>query len=70
MLWPLLHYMIWNHATDGRLERMQWEAYATVNQLYADFVSEIYQEGDISNVSLCSISVEFSVLMCMCSLGA
>lgn len=42
--------MIWNNATDGRLERMQWEAYATVNQLYADFVSEIYQEGDISNV--------------------
>lgn len=50
MLWPLFHYMIWNNATDGRLERMQWEAYATVNQLYADFVSEIYQEGDISNV--------------------
>jgi trehalose 6-phosphate synthase/phosphatase len=42
--------MIWNNATDGRLERMQWEAYATVNQLYADFVSKIYQEGDISNV--------------------
>lgn len=52
VLWPLLHYMIWNNATDGRLERKQWEAYATVNQLYADFVSEIYQEGDISNVSL------------------
>lgn len=44
--------MIWNNATDGRLERQQWEAYATVNQRYADFVSEIYQEGDISNVSL------------------
>lgn len=52
MLWPLFHYMIWNNATDGRLERQQWEAYATVNQRYADFVSEIYQEGDISNVSL------------------
>ncbi|CAO3632902.1 unnamed protein product [Mucor fragilis] len=47
MLWPLFHYMIWNNATDGRLERQQWEAYATVNQRYADFVSEIYQEGDI-----------------------
>ncbi|KAI8988048.1 glycosyltransferase family 20-domain-containing protein [Mycotypha africana] len=47
MLWPLLHYMIWNDATDGRLERKQWEAYAAVNQIYADFVSDLYQDGDI-----------------------
>lgn len=47
MLWPLLHYMIWNNATDGRLESQQWEAYLDVNQKYADFVSETYKDGDI-----------------------
>jgi trehalose-6-phosphate synthase len=50
VLWPLLHYIIWNNATDGRLESKQWEAYKAVNQRYADFVSEIYQDGDISKV--------------------
>lgn len=48
MLWPLLHYIIWNDATDGRVESTQWEAYKAVNQQYADFVSELYQDGDIS----------------------
>jgi trehalose-6-phosphate synthase len=50
VLWPLFHYMIWNDATDGRLESQQWEAYIKVNQQYADFVCEIYQqqEDDIS----------------------
>ncbi|KAI9357742.1 glycosyltransferase family 20-domain-containing protein [Pilaira anomala] len=47
MLWPLLHYIIWNDATDGRVESTQWEAYKAVNQQYADFVSELYQDGDI-----------------------
>ncbi|KAI9246504.1 hypothetical protein BDA99DRAFT_543294 [Phascolomyces articulosus] len=47
MLWPLFHYLIWNDATDGRLERTQWEAYAAVNQKYADLVVQHYQDGDI-----------------------
>ncbi|KAG2208980.1 hypothetical protein INT47_011120 [Mucor saturninus] len=47
MLWPLLHYIIWNNATDGRLESKQWESYKAVNQRYADLASEIYQDGDI-----------------------
>lgn len=50
VLWPLFHYMIWNDATDGRLESKQWEAYAAVNQRYADFVSEMYKDGDTSKV--------------------
>ena len=48
VLWPLFHYLIWNDATDGRLERKQWEAYAMVNRKYADLVCEHYREGDIS----------------------
>ncbi|KAF7729666.1 threalose-6-phosphate phosphatase [Apophysomyces ossiformis] len=47
MLWPLLHYMIWNDATDGRLERWQWDTYASVNRKYADVVVQNYREGDI-----------------------
>lgn len=48
MLWPLFHYLLWNNATDGRLERRQWEAYAAVNQKYADLVVKHYRDGDIS----------------------
>ncbi|KAI8065956.1 glycosyltransferase family 20-domain-containing protein [Gongronella butleri] len=47
MLWPLLHYIIWNHATDGRLESQQWRAYQAVNRLYADLLMEMYEDGDI-----------------------
>lgn len=48
VLWPLLHYTIWNDATDGRLESKQWEIYTLVNQKYADLVIENYQDGDVS----------------------
>lgn len=48
VLWPLFHYLIWNDATDGRLERKQWEAYAMVNRKYAELVCQHYREGDIS----------------------
>ncbi|ORX62446.1 hypothetical protein DM01DRAFT_1315912 [Hesseltinella vesiculosa] len=47
MLWPLLHYIIWNHATDGRLEARQWIAYQSVNRMYVDLVMQLYQEGDV-----------------------
>ncbi|KAI9312741.1 glycosyltransferase family 20-domain-containing protein [Dichotomocladium elegans] len=47
MLWPLFHYLLWNDATDGRLERTQWEAYLAVNQKYAELVIQHYQHGDI-----------------------
>ncbi|CAO3619695.1 unnamed protein product [Cunninghamella echinulata] len=47
MLWPLLHYTIWNDATDGRLESKQWELYSLVNQKYADLVIKNYQDGDV-----------------------
>ncbi|KAG0175237.1 threalose-6-phosphate phosphatase [Apophysomyces sp. BC1015] len=50
MLWPLLHYMIWNDATDGRLERWQWDTYAAVNQKYADVVVQNYRDGDIADL--------------------
>jgi trehalose-6-phosphate synthase len=47
VLWPLLHYIIWNDATDGRVESKQWEAYAAVNQRYTDLVISNHQPGDV-----------------------
>ncbi|KAI7862975.1 glycosyltransferase family 20-domain-containing protein [Spinellus fusiger] len=47
MLWPLFNYIIWNDATDGRLERQQWDAYCRVNQAYADALVENYKDGDM-----------------------
>ncbi|KAI8982541.1 glycosyltransferase family 20-domain-containing protein [Pilobolus umbonatus] len=47
LLWPLFNYLIWNDATDGRIEKYQWEKYVEVNNRYADLVVENYQEDDI-----------------------
>ncbi|CEP15235.1 hypothetical protein [Parasitella parasitica] len=46
LLWPLFNYIIWNDATDGRIEKTQWNLYEAVNQKYADMVVEQYQTGD------------------------
>ena len=37
---------MWNDATDGRIEKTQWNYYEAVNQKYADTVVEQYQDGD------------------------
>lgn len=47
MLWPLFNYIVWNDATDGRIEKTQWNYYEAVNQKYANLVIEQYQPGDI-----------------------
>ncbi|CAO3611616.1 unnamed protein product [Cunninghamella blakesleeana] len=46
MLWPLFNYILWSDATDGRIERKQWEIYKSVNQKYADIVISHYKDGD------------------------
>ncbi|KAI8066372.1 glycosyltransferase family 20-domain-containing protein [Gongronella butleri] len=46
MLWPLFNYILWSDATDGRIERKQWEIYKRVNQEYADMVLKHYRTGD------------------------
>jgi trehalose-6-phosphate synthase len=46
VLWPLFNYIIWNDATDGRIEKTQWNYYEAVNQTYADLVVDQYQSGD------------------------
>ncbi|CEI89466.1 hypothetical protein RMCBS344292_03821 [Rhizopus microsporus] len=46
LLWPLFNYIVWNDATDGRIEKTQWNYYEAVNQKYADTVVEQYQDGD------------------------
>ncbi|CAO3573674.1 unnamed protein product [Mortierella alpina] len=47
VLWPLFHYILWDEATDGRLEKKNWDDYVSVNQQFADAVFEQYQTGDI-----------------------
>ncbi|KAG0740386.1 hypothetical protein G6F62_007284 [Rhizopus arrhizus] len=46
LLWPLFNYIVWNDATDGRIEKTWWNYYETVNQKYADLTVEQYQDGD------------------------
>ncbi|OZJ02982.1 hypothetical protein BZG36_03144 [Bifiguratus adelaidae] len=47
MLWPLLHYVQWDDATDGRIEKKKWEQYVVVNQIFAEAVAKEYRPGDI-----------------------
>ncbi|GJJ73168.1 trehalose 6-phosphate synthase/phosphatase [Entomortierella parvispora] len=47
VLWPLFHYILWDEATDGRIEKKNWDDYVFVNQQFADAIVEQYQTGDI-----------------------
>ncbi|KAG0034895.1 threalose-6-phosphate phosphatase [Podila clonocystis] len=47
VLWPLFHYILWDEATDGRIEKKNWDDYVFVNQQFADAIVEQYQPGDI-----------------------
>ncbi|KAG0211913.1 threalose-6-phosphate phosphatase [Mortierella sp. GBA30] len=47
LLWPLFHYILWDEATDGRIESKNWDDYVIVNQQFADAVLEQYRPGDI-----------------------
>ncbi|KAF9332889.1 threalose-6-phosphate phosphatase [Podila minutissima] len=46
-LWPLFHYILWDEATDGRIEKKNWDDYVFVNQQFADAIVEQYKPGDI-----------------------
>jgi hypothetical protein len=50
VLWPLFHYILWDEATDGRIEKKSWDDYVFVNQQFADAILEQYQTGDIGNI--------------------
>ncbi|KAF9289759.1 threalose-6-phosphate phosphatase [Mortierella alpina] len=47
VLWPLFHYILWDEATDGRIEKKNWDDYVFVNQQFADAIADQYQSGDI-----------------------
>ncbi|KAG0224637.1 threalose-6-phosphate phosphatase [Actinomortierella wolfii] len=47
VLWPLFHYLLWDEATDGRIEKKNWDDYVFVNQRFTDAIIEQYQPGDI-----------------------
>ncbi|KAF9348931.1 threalose-6-phosphate phosphatase [Mortierella sp. AD094] len=47
VLWPLFHYILWDEATDGRIEKKSWDDYVFVNQQFADAIAEQYRTGDI-----------------------
>ncbi|CAJ0759091.1 4073_t:CDS:10 [Entrophospora sp. SA101] len=47
VLWPLFHYILWDTATDGRIEALNWMNYVKVNQRFTDKIVEIYRPGDL-----------------------
>ncbi|CAG8548967.1 12250_t:CDS:10 [Acaulospora morrowiae] len=47
VLWPLFHYILWENATDGREEKINWEQYLKVNSRFTDKICEVYQPGDL-----------------------
>ncbi|KAF9901248.1 threalose-6-phosphate phosphatase [Linnemannia zychae] len=47
VLWPLFHYILWDEATDGRIEKKSWDDYVFVNQQFTDAIVDQYQTGDI-----------------------
>ncbi|KAI9315352.1 glycosyltransferase family 20-domain-containing protein [Dichotomocladium elegans] len=50
VLWPLLHYLVWDRATDGRKEQRDWADYVAVNQQFADTIVAHYKQGDIISI--------------------
>jgi trehalose 6-phosphate synthase/phosphatase len=47
-LWPIFHYQLWDYVTNGKQESSSWEAYVSVNQLFAEKIAQVYQPGDTS----------------------
>ncbi|CAG8626495.1 2126_t:CDS:2, partial [Funneliformis mosseae] len=47
VLWPLFHYILWDTATDGRVEKTSWDQYVKVNKRFTDKIVEIYKPGDL-----------------------
>ncbi|KAJ2710286.1 hypothetical protein H4R19_003821, partial [Coemansia spiralis] len=45
ILWPLFHYMSWSDANP--MDPAWWDCYARTNQLFAEAIDAIYQDGDI-----------------------
>ncbi|KAF9953593.1 threalose-6-phosphate phosphatase, partial [Modicella reniformis] len=52
VLWPLFHYILWDEATDGRVEQKNWDDYVIVNQQFANAIVEQYMPGDIKRVEV------------------
>jgi alpha,alpha-trehalose-phosphate synthase [UDP-forming]/trehalose-phosphatase len=50
VLWPLFHYELlpsFRPGVEKKFERKLWKAYKDANSLFADAVSEFYEEGDV-----------------------
>jgi trehalose-6-phosphate synthase len=46
-LWPLFHYLLWDNATDGKVEAKNYEHYKKVNETFAQAVESVYEAGDL-----------------------
>ncbi|AQZ14328.1 TSL1 (YML100W) and TPS3 (YMR261C) [Zygosaccharomyces parabailii] len=46
ILWPTLHYQIPDNPNSKAFEDHSWGYYQKLNQLFADKIAEIYEEGD------------------------
>ncbi|KAI9499125.1 glycosyltransferase family 20-domain-containing protein [Zychaea mexicana] len=47
VLWPLLHYVMWNETVD---EKSYWEDYVAVNRIFAEEVAKHYEDGDLVSI--------------------
>ena len=47
ILWPTLHYQIPDNPNSKAFEDHSWNYYQHLNQLFADEIVKVYQEGDI-----------------------
>ncbi|ONM54853.1 trehalose-6-phosphate synthase13 [Zea mays] len=46
-LWPLFHYMLpLSPELGGRFDRLLWQAYVSVNKIFADKILEVQEESD------------------------
>ncbi|KAL1921421.1 uncharacterized protein VTP21DRAFT_11137 [Calcarisporiella thermophila] len=47
VLWPLLHYLVWDTAMEAQDQSRHWDDYVAVNRQFAEAIKRIYKPGDI-----------------------
>jgi trehalose-6-phosphate synthase len=48
MLWPVLHYMVWDRNSTTNMHKEAFSKYCAVNELFAKKIIELYEPGDDS----------------------
>jgi trehalose-6-phosphate synthase len=69
ILWPVLHYMVWNRSSEKQAQKEAFLKYCQVNELFARKIVEVYEPGDDSktfssfgkNTDLIDIHLSYSM---------